>query len=204
MVTFHSIKNFFSAVLPSLRHSQCSQTARSQRGVDLMTANTVAYARLLEDRRHNQALERETNRANLASEGINTSRNQETQRHNVASEGVNWFTAQNLAVLQAKQGDSALMQGRASLSQADTAAHTLPIRQQEADTKQHVANTQRADVVVKGVKTGADIIAGVWDRLPAGTASKAINSVGSAAQRAMDQARRNITRGRFPWNGGSR
>lgn len=169
-----------------------------------MTANTVAYARMLEERRHNQATELEANRSNRAQEGLTDYRNRETARHNVVSEGVNWFTASNLATLQAKQGDSALMQGRASLSQAHTAASTLPIRQQEANTKQHVADSQRADTVIRGVKVGSDIIAGVWDRLPAGTASKAITSVGSAAQRAMDQARRNITRGRFPWNGGSR
>lgn len=78
-----------------------------------MTKNQIDYMKLEEDRRHNQAVERETKRTNEANEAIKQTSNainerhyqysdaeaarhnlayeMETNRHNVASETISWF-----------------------------------------------------------------------------------------------------------------
>lgn len=52
-----------------------------------MTRNQIEYWNMKETGRHNLATETETNRSNLAREGIDISNLQETQRHNKAVEG---------------------------------------------------------------------------------------------------------------------
>lgn len=92
-----------------------------------MTANTVAYGRLLEDRRYHVEDVAEKKRANRAREAIDSAGQQETAKHNRESEAINWFSARNLATLQAQQGQAALTQSAAALSQADTAAGRLEV-----------------------------------------------------------------------------
>nr|UDL14580.1 MAG: hypothetical protein [Jiangsu picobirnavirus 88] len=53
-----------------------------------MTRNQIAYKELQEQRRHNYAMEFETNRANLAKEDATRVQNAETQRHNMVNENV--------------------------------------------------------------------------------------------------------------------
>lgn len=59
-----------------------------------MTANQIAYQKLVEDRRHNRVTEGETSRHNIQQEGIGWSDLGERTRHNVETEGINWYTAE--------------------------------------------------------------------------------------------------------------
>lgn len=59
-----------------------------------MTANQIAYQKLVEDRRHNRAQESETGRHNIQQEQIGWSDIGEKARHNVQTETVNWYTAE--------------------------------------------------------------------------------------------------------------
>lgn len=90
-----------------------------------MTANQIRYADHLESKRHN-----------VQQEAIGFGTLGESRRHNVASESLGWG---NLAEL----GRSNLEREAVSWHQADTARITaeareaeVPIRQQEADTKE--------------------------------------------------------------------
>lgn len=53
-----------------------------------MTRNQIAYLGNLEDARHNQVVEVETNRANLVNESIKRAQNKETKRSNRANEKI--------------------------------------------------------------------------------------------------------------------
>ena len=53
-----------------------------------MTSNQIAYTKTLEDARHNQVYERETNRHNRVGEGIERGKLGETTRHNYMTEGL--------------------------------------------------------------------------------------------------------------------
>lgn len=69
-----------------------------------MTQNQINYARIVEDRRHNLATERqsaielaETQRHNVYSEGVSNRSLTEQGRHNLATESLSWYGAQETA-----------------------------------------------------------------------------------------------------------
>lgn len=108
-----------------------------------MTANQVAYGRLVEDRRKNRTEQAETSRHNRASEGIQSaqvgvlsSQLAETIRHNQVGEEQNW---QNLLQQGASLQNKAIsdrIQATAARSNADSRAAEVGIRQGQLDVQQ--------------------------------------------------------------------
>lgn len=106
---------------------------------DFMTRNQIAFYTAKEQQRTNKAQEAETKRHNVTSEGIASGQLTESARHNKATEAVNWYTAQNLAGLQAAQAASAYAAAEKSSSEVGVQA-LLASEQQRHD----VATEQEA------------------------------------------------------------
>lgn len=119
-----------------------------------MTANQINFARAKEERRHNRAVE------SVAGGTLS-----ETVRHNTAQEGINWYTARNLAGLQAAQSSlaasqSGLAEAQSGLAQSDTGVKRGQLEEQK-----------RHNIV-------SEIIQGVGTLVQAGsTVAKAVGGV---------------------------
>lgn len=116
-----------------------------------MTQNQIAFARLREDIRHNQATEGYTSlelsegaRHNVATEGENYRHNVageqinwynagETNRHNTQTEGLNWYLAPS-------QADSYESQARYNDTRSDVARGELDLKSAELELRNKIAD----------------------------------------------------------------
>lgn len=129
-----------------------SVTSCQMKEVIELTTQQVAYAKVLEERRHNREAERLTGQANqinqqqadTASRGqveqgrhnVETERTnwwsaQETQRHNVQQEMLNAFQAQSTARLQSAQAEGVLRQAGVAERQATVSERNAELRANE-------------------------------------------------------------------------
>jgi len=103
-----------------------------------MTANQINYQRLVEDRRHNRALEVESQRHNVVTEGQGNISIAEQRRHNVAAEGVNWYTAEKSA-----ENAAAGVQVNAERNQIQSDFNTAVT----TETNRHNVESEKSDKV---------------------------------------------------------
>lgn len=112
-----------------------------------MTANQINFAKHKEDVRHNKA-----------SEAVASGTLSESVRHNTASEAINWYTGQNLAKLQGRQGELAQAQAAESSTRADLYESEVGTKQQQIDeTRRHNIVSE----IISGVNAIGNLASGV-------------------------------------------
>lgn len=163
-----------------------------------MTHNQIDFARLKEERRHNIVGEKETGRHNLAQEAIGSTSAaaamsqaaashrtaSELARHNVQTENINWYTAENLAGLQAAQAYSNIQTGKKVGSEVgiqagqleETRRHNVAseaIEQEKAEAATRSSKAQVSKAITGGLR---DVAAGAKDII--GTAGGVMGLLG--------------------------
>lgn len=117
-----------------------------------MTNNQISFYRAREEARHNQSVEGETVRHDIASEALGYGQLSETKRHNVQTEDINWYTGESTVKLQGAQTntEAARLGNVIADTELKSAQEQVALSQKELNQALTVLRAAEASAVTEG------------------------------------------------------